>query len=152
MAGYSGTPLAEKLGFKEGFRVRFTKFSVCVFLLSASGSPALAQSTLVLASNYDAILVVGESESRITSRSKVRNGNTIPIQFQKHRINITLSEPAPGEFRAEINIFERTPDGWYLINDDPLKFEGDYMTPVEYQWRLGEVHLNLAIVVSIADH
>ncbi len=115
-------------------------------------SAAPAQSTLVFATNYDAILVVGESESRITSRSKVRNGNTIPVQFQKHRINITLSEVAPGEFKAEVNVFERTPDGWYLINTDPLLFGGDYTTPVEYQWRLGEVYLNLAIVVSVADH
>ena len=132
---------------------RITEFYFFVFLLSVLGSPVVsAQSILVLATNYDAVLVVGGNESRITSRSKVRNGNTIPVQFQKHRINITLSEAAPGEFRAEINIFERTPDGWYLINDDPLKFGGTYTTPVEYQWRLGEIYLNLAIVVSIADH
>ena len=80
----------------------------------------------------------------------VRNGNTIPIEFQRHRINITLSEIAPDEFEAEINIFERTTDGWFLINSDPLSFGGAYTTPVEYQWRLGEVYLNLAIVVSIA--
>ena len=131
---------------------RISAFIVCVFLLSVSGSPVSAQSILVFATNYDAILVVGESESRITSRSSVRNGSTIPIQFQKHRINITLSGAEPGEFRAEINIFERTPDGWYLINTDPLSFGGAYTTPVEYQWRLGEIYLNLAIVVSVADH
>ncbi len=111
----------------------------------------LAQSTLVMATNYDAVLVVSGNESRITSRSKVRNGSTIPVQFHKHRINITLAEAEPGEFRAEINIFERTPDGWFLINTDPLSFGGAYTTPVEYHWRLGEVYLNLAIVVSVAD-
>ena len=121
-------------------------------LMMIGVSAAPAQSTLVFATNYDAILVVGESESRITSRSNVRNGSTIPIQFQRHIINITLSGAEPGEFRAEINIFKRTPDGWYLINTDPLSFGGAYTTPVEYQWRLGEIYLNLAIVVSVADH
>ena len=132
---------------------RLVKFCFCVCLTIVSGaSIASAQSTLVLATNYDAVLVVGGNESRITSRSKVRNGSAIPIQFQKHRINIKLSEVAPGEFKAEVNVFECTPDGWYLINTDPLLFGGDYTTPVEYQWRLGEVYLNLAIVVSVADH
>ena len=122
-----------------------------VFLLFASGiTVVLAEPARVFASNYDAILIVGESESRISSRSMVRNGSTIPIEFQRHRINITLSEVAPGEFGAEINIFERTTDDWLLINTDPLSFGGVYTTPVEYQWRLGEVYLNLAIVVSIA--
>jgi len=121
------------------------------FLLFALGmSAAPAEPARVFASNYDAILIVGESESRISSRSMVRNGNTIPIEFQRHRINITLSEIAPDEFEAEINIFERTTDGWFLINSDPLSFGGAYTTPVEYQWRLGEVYLNFAIVVSIA--
>ena len=32
-----------------------------------------AQSTLVLATNYDVVLIVSGNESRITSRSKVRN-------------------------------------------------------------------------------
>jgi len=133
--------------------MRISNFCSCVFLMTVLGfSVVSAQSTLVLATNYDAVLVVGESESRITSRSKVRNGSTIPVQFTKHRINITLSEGAPGEFQAELNVFERTPDGWYLINTDPLKFGGTYTTPVEYQWRLGEIYLNLAIVVSIANH
>lgn len=130
-----------------------TRIHLCVCLLSVFGASVVsAQSTLVFTTNYDAVLVVGGNESRITSRSKVRNGSTIPIQFQKHRINIKLSEVAPGEFKAEVNVFERTPDGWYLINTDPLLFGGDYTTPVEYQWRLGEVYLNLAIVVSVADH
>ena len=127
------------------------KTRLFVFLLPVFGlSAVLAEPARVFASNYDAILIVGDSESRISSRSMVRDGSTIPIEFQRHRINITLSEVAPGEFGAEINIFERTTDGWFLINTDPLSLGGAYTTPVEYQWRLGEIYLNLAIVVSIA--
>lgn len=130
---------------------RATIFCLCcclvgIFLAAATS----AQSVLIFASNYDAKLVIDGHVSHITNRAKVRNGSIIPIEFQKHRIDIKISEEADSKFRADINLFERSGGNWYQVNADELSFEGNYTTPVEYQWNVGGVSLDLAIIVSIA--
>jgi len=107
-----------------------------------------AQSTLIFASNYDLALTTNDAQSRAQSRVEVRNESTFPIEFQKHKIHITVSAISEDQYTITMNIYEKSLGSWFEINADDMSFGGTYSIPVEYQWSSADIHLNLAIVVS----
>jgi hypothetical protein len=117
-----------------------------VALLSQETS---AQNTLVLISNHDAKLLVAGEAHHITNQAKVRSGRTFPIEFQKHRIDVTIRNIGDGKYHATIELLERTDIGWYRITTDDLSFEAMYAAPIQYRWQAGDISLDLAIAVSI---
>lgn len=112
------------------------------------GAHAVAQSSLVFISNYDAKLSIGKEVGHIRSQAKVLNGSTFPISFQKHRIDITVTQIAESEYRADIAVLERSQSDWYPINTEILSIQGAYAAPLEFRWSAGDIALDLAIAVS----
>lgn len=110
---------------------------------------ALAQSTLVLISNYDVKLTVAGELHHITSQVKVRDRRTFPIEFQQHRIDVSISNIGNGEYRAILDMFERTDAGWNKITTDELAFEAQFAAPIQYKWTAGDVSVDLGIAVSM---
>jgi hypothetical protein len=96
-------------------------------------------------------MVAGETH-HITNQAKVRNGRTFPIEFQAHRIDITVRNIGNGKYRATLEFLEQTDTGWHRIATDDLSFEAMFAAPVQYQWQAGDMSLDLAIAVSIFHH
>ncbi len=111
---------------------------------------AQAQSTLIFASNYDAVLIVDGNKSHVRSRVDVRNGGTLPIQFQNHEVRIQIFSVSEDGYRIELSLLEKSGAEWYPIDSEPVSFEGSYRIPFEYKWNGAGVQLDLALVVSVA--
>ena len=108
-----------------------------------------AQLTVVLISNYDAKLSVAGELHHISNQTKVRSGRTFPIEFQDHRIDVSVNNIGNGKYRAFVNVFEKNADGWSEITADDLTFEALYAAPVQFRWQSDRVSMDLAIAVSI---
>lgn len=115
-------------------------------LFSAVGH---AQLTVVLIANYDAKLTVAGELHHISSQTKVRSGRTFPIDFQDHRIDVSVANIGDGQYRAFITVLEKDEDGWTEITVEDMMFEALFAAPVQFQWQSDEVSLDLAIAVSI---
>ena len=126
---------------------RLLCFVVAVASLVAFGA-AQADDDLIFFCNYDVLLTVDDSVGQINSRARVRDGHTIPIDFQDHRIDILIADAGEGRVELGITLFERSGDRWYQINPEPLKFSGELGIPVQYQWSDGSMALDVAISVS----
>ena len=131
--------------------MRITSLSLTAILCSILGASLChAQSTLIFASNYDLALIVNGELSRSRSRVVVRNESTFPIEFHKHKIEITVSTISEQQYKIELRIFEKSLGTWFEINTDPISFSGSYSIPIEYKWHNVGVQLDLALVVSPA--
>ena len=109
-----------------------------------------AQSTIVFASNYDAVMIVDGNESHVRSRVEIRNGGTFPIQFQNHEVRVQISAISDDGYRIELSVLEKSGTEWYPVDSEPVSFEGTYSIPFEYKWNGTGVQLDLALVVSPA--
>ena len=112
---------------------------------------SLAQSTVVLTSNYDVKLNVDGELHHVTNQARVRNGNTFPIEFQRHRIDVNIFNIGDGKYRAILNVYERKEGLWSEISTSDLTFEAMFAAPVQYQWKSGDVSLDLGIAVAILN-
>ena len=131
--------------------MRIISLSLSAILCSILGaSVGHAQSTLIFASNYDLALIVNSELSRSRSRVEVRNGSTFPIEFHKHKIEITVSAISEQQYKVDLRIFEKSLGTWFEINTDPISFVGSYSIPIEYKWHNVGVQMDLALVVSPA--
>ena len=108
-----------------------------------------AQLTVVLISNYDAKLTISGNLHRISGQAKVRSGRTFPIEFQGHRIDVSVNNIGDGKYRAVVNVFEKYNDGWSEITVDPLTIEALFAAPVQFQWQSDNASMDLAIAISI---
>lgn len=108
-----------------------------------------AQLTVVLISNYDAKLTIASELHHVSSQIKVRSGRTFPIEFQDHRIDVSVANIGDGKYRAFIAVLEKDENGWSEITVEDLMFEALFAAPVHFQWQLADVSLDLAIAVSI---
>jgi len=109
-----------------------------------------AQSTIVFASNYDAVLIVDGNESHVRSRVEIRNGGTFPIQFQNHEVRVQISAVSDDGYKIELSVLEKSGTEWYTVDSEPVSFEGTYSIPFAYKWSGTGVQLDLALVVSPA--
>ena len=110
---------------------------------------SLSQLTLVLISNYDIKLNVAGAAHHITNQAKVRNGKSIPIEFQSHRVDITIDTIGDGKYRAKLSLYERDKTSWYKISLDDLTFEAMFGAPVNLKWEGADIAIDLAIAVSV---
>ena len=103
----------------------------------------------VLNVNYDVLLTVDTAEYQLQSRARVRDGHTLPVDFNRYRV--TLDVHAVGdEFSIKLNIFERIDNAWYKFNSDQPGLQGPLGIPAQYVWESGDIKLDLAIVVGRA--
>ena len=102
----------------------------------------------VFSCNYDLVLTVEENVAQARSRARVRDGHAIPIEFQEHMVDISVSSGSDGKVSLGLTLFEKSGEFWYQINPEPLTFDGSLGIPVQYQWTDGAMSLDVAIVVS----
>jgi hypothetical protein len=121
------------------------------FFLTAVALADSEQRSLIFVANYDARLSVSGAYYEVQMQAKVRNGSTFPIDFQNHKLNITVTEIPGGKYLAKLNILELSQNSWFTVNAEPLSFEGSYAAPVEFKWAVGEFSLDLAIAISVAE-
>ena len=77
MAGYSGTPLAKKLGIKEGFRVRFVN-APSEFEKELGKLPAGVEIATKADKPFNLIVLFVNSERRLESQFAKLAGKTVP--------------------------------------------------------------------------
>jgi hypothetical protein len=119
--------------------------------------PAVADDGYVFAANFDIRLITGDVSSQVNNRAMVRDGNTIPVLFQYHRIDMTISGHDDDNFVVSMAVFERTDDAAFAKDDSPysrihpddIVFEGDFSAPTEYRWSSADISISLAIGVSV---
>jgi hypothetical protein len=138
--------MLRKLKLRGVAHIRLALILTGVFFSAASH----AQLTVVLISNYDAKLTISGELHHISGQAKVRSGRTFPIEFQDHRIDVSVNYIGDGKYRAFVNVFEKHfDDSWSEITIDPLSFEALYAAPVQFQWQSDNVSMDLAIAISI---
>jgi hypothetical protein len=140
-------PLMSKPRFD---RVAAGRLVLCLAGLLLSEA-SLSQLTLVLISNYDIKLNVAGEVHHITNQAKVRNGKTIPIEFQSNRVDVTIDTIGDGRYRATVNLFERDSATWNKIAHEDLTFEAMFGAPVNLQWEEADISIDLAIAVSVSN-
>ena len=94
---------------------------------------AQAQSTLIFACNYDAVLIFDGNKGHVRSRVEVRNGGTFPIQFQNHEVCILISAVSDDGYRITLSLLEKSGTEWYSVDSGPVSIEGIYSIPFEYK-------------------
>ena len=124
----------------------------CSLLAATVPATLAAESERVFSSNYHLVLNAGESMGEIQTSARVRDGHTIPAEFQTHRIDITVTSVSDSRFVIRLNIFEKYQSEWYRLDAGEMEFEGEFGIPVEYAWNSADLQLNLAIVVSPEPH
>ncbi len=107
-----------------------------------------ADGELIFFCNYDVVLIADDSVGQINSRARVRDGHAVPIEFQRHRIDILVASAGEDGATFAITLFEKSGKYWYQINPEPLTFGGNLGVPVRYQWSGGDLSLDVAISVS----
>ncbi len=112
---------------------------------------SLSQLTLVLVSNYDIKLNVAGADHHITNQAKVRNGKTIPIEFQNNRVDVTIDTIGDEKYRATVILYERDNTTWNKIDHEDLTFEAMFGAPVNLQWEEADISIDLAIAVSVSN-
>ena len=123
---------------------------LCVLVLIGLFVTAIgnAQSTVVFASNFDAVLRVDGEFSQVRSRIEVRDGSSFPVDFQNHKLKVQVSSTSQEEFSVELSILEKSQGAWFEINAESIAFSGTFGIPLEYKWSGVGVQLDLAIVLS----
>ena len=109
---------------------------------------AHAEENQVFFCNYDVLLTTSDSVAQINSRARVRDGHTIPIEFQNHKVHIAVASPGDRRVEIAVLLFEKFEEHWYQVNPEPLTFSGTLGIPVQYQWSDGELSLDIALSVS----
>lgn len=123
-----------------------------VALIDFPGAAANAEpSGIVFISNYDAKLEVDDSICSLQAQARVRDGSTFPIECGEQRVDVTVVALSDGRYRAELNIFETSQNAWFKINSERLVFESAYAIPVEFNWTFGDMVLDLAISITVAE-
>lgn len=117
-------------------------------ILSGSLTSADDGAIRVFSCNYDLVLTIDENVARARSRARVRDGRAIPIEFQAHMVDISVSSGADGKVLLGLTLFEKSGEFWYQLNPEPLTFDGSLGIPVQYEWTDGAMSLDIAIVVS----
>lgn len=103
--------------------MRISSLSLSAILCCVlSASVCHAQATLIFASNYDLALIVNGELSRSRSRVVVRNESTFPIQFHKHKIEITVSAISEEQYKVDLRIFEKSLGTWFEIYSDFVRW------------------------------
>ena len=114
--------------------------------------PANGQTSTVFTANYDLVLTAGEGTWHLTSRARVRSGNSIPVEAQYHRVYLQVTEADSNQITIAILVFEKSDDHWYQINADDLSFVADLGSPLEYKWESADISFDLAIIVGVYPH
>jgi len=132
------------------WRINLNKMTVTILAIASlfAVQTGRADGDLVFFCNYDILFTVDDSIGQINSRARVRDGHAIPIEFQKHKIDIVVAKGGDNGVNFAITLFEKSGESWYKINPEPLTFGGTLGVPVQYQWSSGGLSLDAAISVS----
>lgn len=122
--------------------------ALALFGLLLSASAPGVNSPRVFSCNYDLKLVVDGNLGQIRSRSLVRDGHAIPMEFQNHKVEVFVTSADGAEIDLAITLFEKSGEHWYEINPEPLKFSGSLGIPMQFEWVDSGLGLDIAIVVS----
>ena len=128
------------------------KVAVVAMVMALTPGTSRADSDLIFFCNYDVLFSVEETVGQVNSRARVRDGHTVPIEFQDYRIEISVAGGPDDSVKFAISMFEKSGQSWYLINPEPLSFGGTLGVPVEYRWSDGGIALDVAISVSSGQH
>ena len=113
-------------------------------------SPTYAgESDLLLSVSYDAKLNTGTQANHTRSRAVVRFKAPIVIQYQTFRIELTFLENTTDQYRAQIDVFERSASDWVPINPEPISFVGNYSAPVEFDWTHIDIDVSISLVIFV---
>ena len=107
------------------------------------------ESELRLSVSYDAKLNSGAQANHIRSRAEVSFETPIEIEYQSFRIELTIFKYSTDEFRAQIDVFEKSGSDWVPINPETISFVGNYTAPVTYDWTYTDIDLDMSLVVFV---
>lgn len=125
------------------------KGKIVCMLAALAAAPVLAESGVIYASNYDVVLNADAESGQIRSRSRVRDGHTIPVEFARHKVDIRVSDRGGEKVEIELRLFAKSDGSWYPINTDTVSFPAQLEVPVEFTWEGAGIEVDLALVVSV---
>ena len=132
--------------------------SFFLFFLFWSGS-SFSESGQMFITNYHVTWKIGNNTRVSQNRGiKVLAGDVIPLPILPyHKLELKITEVSSSKFSVDVMILENIRDdilqmdNWKPIISEALRHDGDYGIPMEFSWESGELHLEVAIVVSIAS-
>ena len=98
-------------------------------------------------------IITDNDTSKTTGTAWVREGKTIDISFQYHRVDLKFYDIGENQYRVELLLQERTddsefpqPDSTYKqVNSTALAFDGAFGFPVAFRPAIGGVELEFAL-------
>lgn len=123
--------------------------AACLLAGLLAVAPALAESPLVYASNYEVVLEADGGTRQIRSRARVRDGHAIPVEFGRHKLDIKVSSADEQRIEIELLLFEESAGTWFRVNAEELSFLAQLEAPVEFNWAGAGMELDLALIVSV---
>ena len=113
-----------------------------------NGVAAVRQTATVFTSNYDVRLTVNGVLNHAQSRARVRAGHTIPVEFQRHKVNLTISPTGSGQYAVNAALFKKSASGWLPIVMDIPELRGDLGTPMSFTSEANDIKLNVVLVAG----
>lgn len=125
---------------------RMLAVSVLCWATCLASSLSLAQSSFAV--NYDVVLTVADAQYRAQSRVRVLDGATIPVEFDRFKVNLDVSSRDSDKFQALIAIHERIDGEWIELDVDAGGFGGRLGAPHRFAWDGDSMRLNIAVIIS----
>ena len=126
---------------------------LCVLVLVVAPTYSIAET--VFAADYHVVLTIDDSQYQARSRTQVKDGHIIPVEFQCHRVDLEVSSLEGDRFQIIVTIFERSNGRWVQMDVDPGGFGGRIGSHHAYvwngdgiYWNSAGIRLNMAITVS----
>lgn len=119
----------------------------CFLLISA---PAYAQTDTILDTEYEALLTVGELQYRSRNTIRALDGQVIPIELQKYKVEIKVSSLDEEEFKVDTTIFEKSNETWVEMDVDSGGFGGRMGFLNVYDWNGEDIRLSITITTTRA--
>jgi hypothetical protein len=126
---------------------KFVTGYLCVLVLVLAPTYSIAQT--VFAVDYHVVLTIGDSQYVARSSVRVKDGHIIPVEFERHRVDLEVSSYKDDMFLILVTILERSNGTWAQMDDaDPEGFGGRIGSFHGFDWNGDNMRLNMAITVS----
>jgi len=123
---------------------RFVTCYLCVFVLALAPTYSIAQTVFTV--DYHVVLTIDHSQYVARNMVRVKDGHIIPVEFERHRVDLQVASFKEDMYSILITILERSNDTWVQMDDaDPGGFGGRIGSFHGFDWNGDDMQLSMAI-------